>query len=97
MYEYLGLILVFTLPFLVYGLRRKGWRGVLLRVALSGTVIGGVWDLVAVHGFGLWYWREEGIIGLWVLGIPVEEWLFFPLVSVMIATITLMLKERSKL
>ncbi len=36
----------------------------------------GVWDLIAAHR-GHWWWSAELVTGVRLLGLPLEEWLFF--------------------
>ncbi|MFA5261124.1 MAG: lycopene cyclase domain-containing protein [Candidatus Omnitrophota bacterium] len=36
----------------------------------------GAWDVLATTR-GHWYFNPQGILGVWFLKLPVEEWLFF--------------------
>jgi lycopene cyclase domain-containing protein len=33
------------------------------------------WDHFAIHD-GLWWFPKEAILGIWFLGLPIEEWFF---------------------
>lgn len=89
MFEYLGTLLVFAVPLAVYGLSQKRFRGVLVKVALIGIVVGGVWDYIAVNCLKLWSFNPDTLIGIWFCGLPLEEWLFFSLVSMAVSTLAL--------
>jgi lycopene cyclase domain-containing protein len=39
-------------------------------------VVFALWDIVAAH-HAIWWWSADQVTGLWLLGLPVEEWLFF--------------------
>ncbi|MCL6579773.1 MAG: lycopene cyclase domain-containing protein [Candidatus Bathyarchaeota archaeon] len=90
---YLLTLVVFAVPLAVYGVYRKDFRVTVLRVGAVGTVIGAIWDWVAVNVFMLWSFNPKTIVGIWILSLPLEEWLFFPLVSMSLATLTLILKK----
>jgi len=90
---YLATIVVFTFPFIAYGLSRKRFRKVLLVVAAVGIVAGAVWDNIATHLLKLWSFNPDTIVGLWLLGLPLEEWLFFIFVSMAVATVALKMRE----
>ena len=91
---YLATIAVFTFPFVAYGLWRREFRKVLLAAACVGIVVGGVWDTIATHLLKLWTFNPDTIIGLWLLGLPLEEWLFFIFVSMAVATVALKIREQ---
>ncbi len=55
--------------------------------ALVITTIGGyIWDYLAIKD-GIWYFPN--VIGLWIFGIPLEEWLFFWVATIGTITFTL--------
>ena len=94
-FAYLATIVVFTFPFVAYGLSRRRFRKVLLIVAAVGIVIGAVWDNIATNLLKLWFFNPDTIVGLpQLLGLPLEEWLFFIFVSMAVATVTLKLQEK---
>ena len=90
---YMLTLVVFAVPLTAYGIRRKDFRATVLRVGIIGTVVGAVWDWIAVNVLTLWTFNPKTIVGVWLLGLPLEEWLFYALVSMSLATLTLMLKR----
>ena len=74
--------------------RRALWRQ---RRALALTVLGSLaggwaWDALAVR-FGLWFYDDRNIIGLWYLGLPLEEWLWIVGVTLLFGSLTVVLEE----
>jgi lycopene cyclase domain-containing protein len=73
----LGLCVVVTLPLEIVGGARVYRRPRALLAAVTPVVIVfGGWDLLAVH-HGEWWYSGRYTLGVWLLGLPVEEWLFF--------------------
>ena len=93
-FEYLISLLVVTVPVIIYGLSHKKYRKILAIVGLLGIPIGGVWDYIAVNVLCLWSFNPNRITGIWILGLPLEEWLFFVLTSMMSATVTLLIADK---
>ncbi len=83
MFEYLIIMLIFTLPFISYAAYRKRFKALLLS-AIMGLVIGVPWDTLSACYFNTWYWKEDTLIGVWVGGLPLEEYLFMVLVPMML-------------
>ena len=94
MFEYLISLLIVTVPVIIYGLSRKKYRKILIIVGLLGIPIGGVWDYISVNVLYLWSFNPNRITGIWFLGLPLEEWMFFVLTTMMSATITLSIYDR---
>lgn len=95
--EYLLILVVFTFPLVFYGVFwRRDYRPIVCRVGVLGTVIGAVWDWIAVNVLMLWSFNSETIVGVWFLGLPLEEWLFFPLISMALATLTMKIQKTFK-
>lgn len=91
---YLATIAVFTFPFVAYGLSRRRFRKTLLAVGAVGIVIGAVWDSIATNVLKLWSFNPDTIVGVYVLGLPLEEWFFYIFVSMAVATVALKIRER---
>lgn len=54
-------------------------------------------DIIAVH-FGIWYFVEDLILGISPLGVPIEEWCFFYLTSLLVTqSFILFLPEKERL
>jgi lycopene beta-cyclase len=54
-----------------------------LRLLLSiviPCVVFWIWDMVATAR-GHWWFNDRYIIGVQILGLPIEEWMFFPSVA----------------
>jgi len=91
MYIYIILLLVFAaIPslLLLYILRdRINFRNLAVSLILL-FIIGLVWDQISVR-LGIWSFAQDKIVGN-VFGIPVEEYLFFifvPLLVIMVYTL----------
>lgn len=54
--------------------------GSLLKVLLIVSVPFWIWDLL-VTARGHWAFNGQYVLGITLLGMPVEEWLFFPVVA----------------
>ena len=88
-YEYLivlGLCLVVTAPLELFGGVRvyRQARRLALTLLCTGAVFV-AWDLIGA-GLGHWDYNPAAITGIWILGLPLEEYLFFlvvPLCGVM--------------
>lgn len=71
---------------------RRRWRA--LAWTLAGAFVGGwAWDFLAVR-LGAWYFDDAHIAGVWLGGLPIEEWLWILGVSLMFGLTTVLLKER---
>jgi len=92
--EYIISLLVVTLPFIIYGLSHKRYRKTLAVVGLLGLPIGFIWDYIAVNVLSIWSFNPQRILGAWFFGIPLEEYMFFVLVTMMAATVTLLISDR---
>jgi lycopene cyclase domain-containing protein len=65
-----------------------------LGLAVLGALVGGwLWDAAAVR-VGLWYYDPDHIFGVWILGLPLEEWLWIMGVTLLFGGVTALLKAR---
>ncbi len=72
---------------------RRRWQA--LAWTLAGALVGGwAWDYLAVR-LGAWYYDDGHIAGIWLGGLPLEEWLWIVGVSLMFGMATVLLKERA--
>lgn len=76
------------------------WRALLWiqRRALAwttlGSLVGGwLWDALAVR-VGLWHYDPARIAGIWLVGLPLEEWLWIGGVTLLFGSVTIILAER---
>jgi len=57
----------------------RRWRA-LAGAVLAMSVVFWVWDAIATAR-GHWSFNPQYVLGIWFLGMPLEEWLFFPVVG----------------
>jgi lycopene cyclase domain-containing protein len=100
MYSYLWWLLLFALFPLVflYLLNRKvlnSHKKVLLFAAIGGIIFGFPWDYLAIQE-RIWYFTKPQIIGVWILGLPLEEYIFILLETLLFATITVILLQKQR-
>lgn len=90
----LWLILFVLLPITI--LWTKNWESLrpyirICVVAIFGALLVSLpWDYVSIQE-RIWYFEQPHIIGLWFLGLPIEEWLFIVLTTLLFTTTTLLL------
>ncbi len=58
----------------------RGHRGTLLKAMGITCAVFWVWDFIATAR-GHWSFNPDYVLGLFIVGMPVEEWLFFVVVS----------------
>ena len=91
---WLGLFI--GLPILIL-LRWRGWfapRGRALGLVVLGSLAGGwAWDALSAR-LGIWFYAPANIVGIWLIGLPLEEWLWIAGVTLMFALLTIVLVER---
>jgi lycopene beta-cyclase len=77
----LAACLVVTLP-LELGLGARVYRRpwLVTRTLLPVVAVFLTWDLLAYHVGGHWWFADRYVLGPRLLGLPVEEWLFFAVV-----------------
>ena len=70
------------------------WRA--LGLAVLGSLVGGwAWDALSVR-LGIWYYARANIAGVWVIGLPLEEWLWIMGITLMFGLTTIVLIERER-
>jgi len=57
----------------------RRWRRLLLTLLLASVPFV-LWDVLAVH-LGHWSFDPDAVLSLRLGGLPLEEWLFFPVVG----------------
>lgn len=94
---WLGLFVALPLLALLVAGRRALWRQRrALALALGGALAGGwAWDALIVR-LGAWYYDPRFILGQWIAGLPLEEWLWIVGVTLMFGGLTVLLEERRR-
>lgn len=89
--------LVFVLQWAIgFRILRRHLQVIVLTTLLLGTYLI-LTDVVAV-AFGVWFFDEQQILGFSPLGVPIEEWLFFYMTSMLVAqSLILFLPERYRI
>ncbi|MGB4076841.1 MAG: lycopene cyclase domain-containing protein [Minisyncoccia bacterium] len=60
---------------------------------LGGLLVGVPWDYLSIRD-GIWTFPPENTIGWWAIGLPIEEWLFIILVTLLFASVTILAYEK---
>jgi len=51
------------------------------------------WDILSVKDH-IWYFSKPYILGVWLLGLPIEEYVYILFVGLLSASVTILLWER---
>jgi lycopene cyclase domain-containing protein len=63
---------------------------------LLGALVGGwAWDYASVE-LRIWYYAPANTAGLWIGGLPIEEWLWIIGVPLLFGALTVVLKAREQ-
>ena len=63
---------------------------------VAGSMVGGwLWDGIAIQA-GVWYYDPANIAGMWLLDMPLEEWLWIVGVTLVFGSLTIVLMERGQ-
>ena len=90
---FIGLPLILLAGWRRRALQRRS-RG--LAWVLLGSLIGGwAWDALAVR-WGLWYYNSEHLVGFWLAGLPLEEWLWIGSVTLLFSGLTVPRADRAE-
>ncbi len=88
-FVFLPLILIWLFEF--KKLRKYG--RVILLAEVASFIFATPWDMIAVKD-KIWYFTEPHILGIWLFGLPIEEYLFIIFVALLFVSIVLLLWER---
>ena len=65
-----------------------------LALAVLGSLAGGwAWDALSVR-LGIWFYVPDFIIGLWIAGLPIEEWLWIIGVTLLFGLTAIVILEQ---
>jgi lycopene cyclase domain-containing protein len=90
---FIGLPLLLLAAVVRHALWRR--RRALAWTALGAFVGGWAWDALAVR-LGAWYYDPRNILGWWIGGLPLEEWLWIVGVTLLFGCATVVIAERVK-
>ncbi len=93
----LWLCIFVFLPLLIIWLfefkKLRKYGKVILLAEIGSFVFATPWDMIAVKD-KIWYFTEPHILGIWLFGLPIEEYLFIIFVALLFVSITLLIWER---
>jgi lycopene cyclase domain-containing protein len=93
------LALFIGLPVLGLGLRGRSalWqqRRALALISFGALAGGWAWDALSVR-LGVWYYAPANGINFWLVGLPIEEWLWIVGVTLMFGLLTALLMEKER-
>lgn len=71
------------------------YKKTLSYVMIAALIVSAAWDLWAIPN-KVWVFPKQGHLNIYILGIPLEEYLFFTTVTLLIASVVLVVKYRTK-
>lgn len=97
-YSYLIWLLLFVaLPLVcLWGIYRdvlvRYWRIVFL-APIGSLIFSFPWDYISIQEH-IWYFEKPYVVGIWIFGLPLEEYLFIVLVTLLFASISAVVWNR---
>lgn len=84
-----------VIPLFVLWLVARRWirryAGVLFWLATMIVFVGATWESVAIDR--IWFYAPGTVIGARLLNIPIEEWAYYVLDALLVATLTVVLMQ----
>jgi len=71
---------------------KRHWR-ILFLAPIGSVIFSFPWDFISIHEH-IWYFQTPYIAGLWFLGLPIEEWLFIALITLLFGSISVIIWTR---
>ena len=101
MYSYIFWLLIFVLIptiilWVIYPFIIKKYYRTLILCSVGSLIFSIPWDIWAKKT-NIWYWPRYKIIGVYLFGLPLEEYLFIIFATVFISTITLILRKKTNI
>jgi len=98
MYSYsLWLLIFLTLPLaLIWSFKFRTllkYRLALFLTALACLALAVPWDMLAVSDH-IWYFSRPYILGVWLLGLPVEDYVYILFVGLLSSSVTILVWDR---
>lgn len=69
------------------------FKPVFLLTIVGSLIFAFPWDHFAIKEH-IWYFTKPYIVGIWLFGLPLEEWLFIIFVTFLISTTTVLLWKK---
>jgi lycopene cyclase domain-containing protein len=98
MYKYpLWLLIFVILPLSILWVIKfkdlKQYRIVFFLAPIGSIIFSLPWDYIAIKE-KIWYFTKPHIFGIWLLGLPIEEWFFIIFVTLLFTSITVLLWKK---
>jgi lycopene cyclase domain-containing protein len=71
---------------------RRYWRAIFL-APIGSLIFSFPWDYISIHEH-IWYFQTPHIAGFWMFGLPIEEYLFIVLITLLFASIAAVVWSR---
>ena len=91
-YAFLSIIPLIILWIIKFKILKKYVSAHLFTI-LCSILCSAPWDYISIKK-GIWYFTEPEILGIWFLGLPLEEWMFITFVSLFICSGTVLMINR---
>ena len=97
-YSYILWLAVFVatpliIELIVFRKTLRTYHTPILLAPIGALVFSFPWDYISIQE-NIWYFREPYIAGIWLFGLPIEEWLFITLVTLLFATTAVIVWSR---
>lgn len=98
MYSYLLWFLIFVaLPILFLwvwkGSTLKKYKRVFIFAEAGAIIFFFPWDYISIRE-RIWYFNTPHILGIWILGLPLEEWFFLIFETLLFTSVILLIWEK---
>ena len=64
------------------------YKKTIILCGIGSLTVAAPWDYLAIQR-GQWWFPPEGILGIWVFGLPLEEWIFISFIGMEICMLAL--------
>lgn len=89
---FFGVVPLAVLWFLHAGELKRHIRIIFL-APIGSLIFSFPWDYISIHE-RIWYFQTPYIAGLWIFGLPIEEYLFIVLITLLFASISVVVWNR---
>lgn len=66
------------------------YRNVIKRVLIIGIVYAIIADSIAIKILGIWGFNENKILNFWLFGMPIDDFIFAVVISIIVSSATLL-------